>query len=89
MFTHDYTPSRHLGHQLLDDPFAVCGRRCLVYVYHIGPLAVEDWVDFNLPWALPVRTQYCGEVAALPLQLYFTFTRDIYKRWGEVIAGND
>jgi len=52
-----YTPSWHLRHQLLDDPFAVCGRRCPVYVYHIGPLAVEDRSLCNLPWALTVRTR--------------------------------
>ena len=40
-----------------NDPFAVYGRRCPVYVYHIGPLAVEDRVECNLPWALTVRTR--------------------------------
>ena len=40
-----------------NDPFAVYGRRCPVYVYHIGPLAVEDRSLCNLPWALTVRTR--------------------------------
>ena len=56
MFTYNlHTPNRHLRHELLNDPFAVYGRRCPVYAYHIGPLAVEDRVDFNLPWALSIR----------------------------------
>jgi hypothetical protein len=37
-----------------NDPFEVYSRRCPVYAYHIGPLAVEDRVDCNLPWALTV-----------------------------------
>jgi hypothetical protein len=40
-----------------NDPFAVHAQRCPVYAYHIGPLAVEDRVDCNLPWALTVRTR--------------------------------
>jgi hypothetical protein len=40
-----------------NDPFAICGRRCQVYVYHIGPLVVEDRSPCNLPWALTVRTR--------------------------------
>jgi hypothetical protein len=38
-----------------NDPFAVFGRRCVVYVHHIGPLAVEDRSLCNLPWALSIR----------------------------------
>ncbi len=58
MFSYNlHTPSRHLGHQLLDDPFAVYGRHCPVYAYHIGPLTFEDRVACNLPWALTMRTR--------------------------------
>jgi hypothetical protein len=58
MFSYNLrTPIWHLRHELLNDPCAVCGRRCTVYVYHIGPLAVEDRVDCNLPWAPTVRTR--------------------------------
>lgn len=58
MFTcNPHTPSRRLCHQLQDNPFAVCCRRCPVYACHIGPLAVEDRIDCNLPWALTVRTR--------------------------------
>lgn len=90
MFTHNlHTPIWYLGRQLLNDPFAVCGRRCPVYVYHIGPLAVEDRSLYNLPWTLTVRTRKCGEVGTLPLQFYFTSTRDTCKRRDEVIAVND
>ncbi|MFZ2361896.1 MAG: hypothetical protein WA040_21345 [Anaerolineae bacterium] len=58
MFTcYPHILSRHLRYHLLDDPFAICGRRCPVYAYHTGPLAVKDWVACNLPWALTVRTR--------------------------------
>lgn len=57
MFIYNLHAQPAPGHQLLDDPFAIYGRRCPVYAYHIGPLAVEDRSRCNLPWALTVRTR--------------------------------